>query len=351
MNLKRRLNALPFSRQVFWVTLVSLALLVAFVEVLGDQVLEPLFTSVFSAPPDTAETILWGFGILLPALLCSRLLSRFVERRLDNLATTGARLAAGDLTARIAPPDNNEDAFGKMTTEFNAMAQKLEDLFAAERRLLADISHELRSPLTRLGMALALAERDADDRVRRRLEVMESEVERMNELVAVLLQQGRLSLQSMEKTSVDLSDLLRTVAADAAFEGRATGKIVGGDIEDGLVVQGAAMSLRSLFANMADNALRYTPEGSSVEIHGRRDNGCILVEVRDHGPGVPEDMLEDIFRAFFRVDDSRDRQTGGVGLGLALARQAALAHGGEISAQNVAPGLLIRVVLPARRQE
>ncbi len=342
-------RALPFSRQVFWLTLLLLSIGVFFVEGLGENILEPLLLPSFSEYGEEFETFLWCVGILLPSLFSGWFLSRYVEKKLRGLVKTGERLAGGDLTARIPVPGNPDDAFGKVAESFNVMAQKLEDLFTMERRLLADISHELRSPLTRMGMALALAERGADPAARRHLKTMENDVERMNELVALLLQQGRRSLHSTEQGRIDIGELLRSVASDAVFEGDDSGKSLDFRLEDGLLVQGAGVSLRTLFANVVANALRYTPAGKAVTIRARRENNDIRVEIRDHGPGVPDTMLEDIFHPFFRVDDSRDRETGGVGLGLALARQAAHLHGGSIAARNANPGLLVLISLPTAR--
>ena len=162
MSLKSRWAMLPFSRQVFWATLALLIGIVFFVEVLGETILEPLFTSRFGTFSDLHEGILWCIGIVVPSLGSSWFLSRFVEKKLRGPAEASRRLAEGDLSARIDLRENREDAFGRVAVAFNTMAQKLEDLFTMERRLLADISHELRSPLTRMGMALALAERGAD---------------------------------------------------------------------------------------------------------------------------------------------------------------------------------------------
>ena len=350
MSLKSRWAMLPFSRQVFWATLALLIGIVFFVEVLGETILEPLFTAWFGEFSNLHEGILWCIGIVVPSVGSSWFLSRFVEKKLRGPAEASRRLAEGDLSARIDLKENREDAFGRVAVAFNSMAQKLEDLFTMERRLLADISHELRSPLTRMGMALALAEHIADTPVQRHLETMEKELERMSELVALLLQQGRQSLLSAEQGLIDVGAVLRAVAADAAFEGQDSGKTLDCVLEEGLLVHGGSMSLRTMFANVVNNALRYTPNGASVVVRARKEGEVILVEVRDYGPGVPDSMLEDIFHPFFRVDDSRNRETGGVGLGLALAKQAAHAHGGAITASVATPGLRMLVTLPAAKE-
>ena len=113
------------------------------------------------------------------------------------------------------------------------------------------------------------------------------------------------------------------------------------------MIEGSPVLLRTMLANIVNNALAYAPEDSTIEVSGRKAPGNIIViEVRDYGPGVPARMLEDIFRAFYRVDDSRTRETGGVGLGLAIAKQIVESHGGNIMAENAVPGLLLRVQLP-----
>ena len=350
MNLKARWGSLSFFWQVYWFTVLLVFVIVISVELVGENIFEPVFIYYFGDFTDIHETVLWFASIFMLSPLSGLFLSRFIEKKLSGLAESSVRLAGGDLSARTALAGSASDAFGKLVAHFNTMAQKLEDLFSMERRLLADVSHELRSPLTRMSMALALAEKSADTTTRRHLERIEKEIDTMGELVALLLEQGGHSLQSIEQGMVDVGELLRAVAADVSFEGKEAGKTAQCTVEAPLFVHGNALGLRTLFANIAGNALRYTPPGSTITMRADRHGKNILVTIRDQGPGVPEAMLDDIFRAFFRVDGSRDRNTGGVGLGLAIAKQIAHAHGGSISARNTLPGLELQVSLPALEQ-
>lgn len=344
--MSKRWNALPFFWQVYWVTVALVFGIVVSVELVGETLMAPVFIYFFGAFTDEHETLLWFAAIFLFSPLGGLALSRFVDNKLKSLAESAGRLAGGDFTARAQVTGASTDAFGELRDGFNVMAQKLEDLFLMERRLLADVSHELRSPLTRMSMALALAEKNADPAGRRHLELMAKELEGMSELVTLLLQQGQRSLSSTEQGVVDVGHLLRMVAADASFEGGAAGKQVTCEVADGLMVRGSGIGLRTLFANVVGNALKYTPLGEAVEISAKVRDGQVLAQVRDYGLGVPDAALEDIFQAFFRVDDSRARDTGGVGLGLAIAKQTAYAHGGGIVARNAQPGLLVEITLP-----
>jgi two-component system sensor histidine kinase CpxA len=208
--------------------------------------------------------------------------------------------------------------------------------------LLRDISHELRSPLTRLRVALDLARRD-DGRLGVQFRRMERDIERLDALIGETLQLSRLSGSELTfvRAPVELGDLVNEVVSDARFEASAVGKRIGRSTNDGLVVLGNFELLRRAIDNVVRNAIRFTPAGSNVEVSMRTANECAIVAIRDHGPGVPEDYLNRIFEAFYRVADSRDRETGGVGLGLAITARIMALHGGNASARNAADGGLI----------
>jgi two-component system sensor histidine kinase CpxA len=186
---------------------------------------------------------------------------------------------------------------------------------------------------------------------------MDREVQRLNELIEQLLTLARLQAQSKEPEAetVDVRDLVYEVAADASFEAEAVGrKVVVARTCDGNV-QGNRALLRSALENVVRNAVRHTAESSEVTIEMERVNGAdpqahrLRIGVQDHGPGVPSPALERLFDPFFRVDEGRDRKSGGVGLGLAITRQAMKAHGGTATAQNLSSGgLLIRLELPVQ---
>jgi len=147
---------------------------------------------------------------------------------------------------------------------------------------------------------------------------------------------------------VDLAGLLEAVVADADFEARDGGRRVELDVRDAAVARGSEHLLRSAVENVVRNAVRYTAEGTSVQVELRRREDVALIRVRDHGPGVAEELLADLFEPFYRVEDSRDRGSGGTGLGLAIARRAGQVHDGGVTARNAPDGgLVVELELPA----
>lgn len=349
-SLKNRLADMS----LFWKVYLLAAGLLMVVVILAEATLEPLgealLEGIYGGFKPWHEAVVWVAVILISSLACGYVLSTALTRRLDKMVRASRALARGNLKARLPARGNDKDAFDVLARSFNEMAGAIEDQLRHERRLLADISHELRSPLTRMGIAVELLERRRGEEERAAvLHRLEREVERMNELVAALLVQARERLNGRgEAGIVDLERLLAELAEDFSFQGEAERKTVRARLGVGLVVHGQAGLLQRLFGNILSNAVFYTPPGSEVHLEAALENGTVRVVVRDFGPGVPEDQLEDIFRAFYRVDGSRSRQSGGAGLGLAMAREAALWHGGSVSARNASPGLELTVILPAK---
>ncbi len=221
-------------------------------------------------------------------------------------------------------------------------------LLESKQQLLRDVSHELRSPLTRLQLALSLARRE-DGGVERQLTRIANEADRLEKLIARILKLVRLERpgSAFQGVPVDVGKLLETIAQDVAIEAEARSCTVSVHTEAGLEVSGDPEILRSAFENVIRNAVRYGPSGSAVVVTaGRRD--WIHIKVRDHGPGVPEKDLKLIFEPFYRVDAARDRAGGGEGLGLAIAARAVVVHGGSVEAHNVPDGgLEVAMRLPA----
>ena len=227
---------------------------------------------------------------------------------------------------------------------------RIDDLLTAQRRLIADISHELGSPLTRVNVALGLAFRKAGVEVRPELERIQHEAQRVNELIRQLLLLSELENRAPADPPevVDLTALAREVAADAEFEaGSRRCRVTVGAVGT-FFVRGVPHLLRSAVENIVRNAVRYTAENSEVAIELDRvppgnpaPGNRVLVRVRDQGPGVPPAALTQLFRPFYRVSEARDRQSGGTGLGLAITRQAVEAHGGSVRAANQPGGGLI----------
>jgi two-component system, OmpR family, sensor histidine kinase CpxA len=268
-----------------------------------------------------------------------------------RLREASRRLAAGDLTARAgARLQSRRDEFGDLGRDFDDMAERLEAFLVTERRLLRDISHELRSPLARLGVALGLARQASGPDAAFALDRIEIESERLNELIGRLLTLARLQggEKPFRRSDVDLETLVRGVVADAAFEVREKDRAIRIQEAHEVTVSGDESLLRSAVENVVRNAVRHTASGTEVEVRlttdAEADRQVAVVEVTDHGPGVADDVLAEIFRPFYRVDDARDRVSGGAGLGLAIADGAVRLHDGTIEAAN-APGGGLRVTI------
>jgi two-component system sensor histidine kinase CpxA len=296
--------------------------------------------------------------VLSSGLVCN-FLSWYLAKPIVRLRAATRQLAAGDLSARAGAPPSRRDEVAGLMRDFDTMAERLEKLVNAQSRLLNDISHELRSPLARLNVALGLARRRSGSESDEMLERIELEASRLNELIGRILTLARLEdgEQEVPRTPVPLNELVLSVAEDAEFEAQArrchvrTQISEAGIPEAGWEVRGNASLLHSAIENVVRNAIRYTHEGSSVEIRLQRVEAATgpeaLLQVTDCGPGVPEDALEKLFEPFYRLDDARGRLTGGVGLGLAIAQRAVRFHGGRVSASNRAEGgLLVEIHLP-----
>jgi two-component system sensor histidine kinase CpxA len=236
--------------------------------------------------------------------------------------------------------------------DFDAMAERLENLVNAQSRLLNDISHELRSPLARLNVALGLARQRANSECATMLDRIELEAGRLNELIGRLLTLARMEdgEQRVPSQPVSLDEVVLSVAEDAEFEAQARHCHVHSEIPAGRwEVRGDASLLHSAIENVVRNAIRYTREGSTVEIRLEKTvaGSEAVVRVSDWGHGVPSDALEKLFQPFYRLDDARGRQTGGVGLGLAITERAVRFHGGRVAARNRPEGgLVVEIRLP-----
>jgi two-component system sensor histidine kinase CpxA len=281
-------------------------------------------------------------------------LARYLTSPLRKLQYAARRLATGDLSCRIGSTLNNRhDEIGDLGRDFDFMVEQIDSLVSGQKRLLRDISHELRSPLTRLNVALELARQRAGEQAKEPLNRIELEVGRINDLIGQLLTLARLETQTggREKVKIDLSELVNEIAEDAGFEARGVSRSVRIVACENCVVDGSPELLRSALENVVRNAVRYTAENTEVELSLRKvtdqSGAKAVVTVRDHGPGVPVEDLTKIFEPFYRVADSRDRKTGGIGLGLTITQRAVLFHGGMIEAQNEPQGgLTVRIKLP-----
>jgi two-component system sensor histidine kinase CpxA len=320
------------------------------------------YTLVMGLPP--GPRVFFGpRGMPVPGLIIAVLSSGFVcyllawymTKPVTRLRAATQQLAAGDLTARAGDPKSRRgDEIAGLVRDFDSMAGRLETLVRAQSRLLNDISHELRSPLARLNVALGLARQRSGAESATMLERIELEAGRLNELIGRLLTLARMEdgEQHVPSTPVSLDEVVLSVAEDAEFEAQARHCHVRSEIPAGIwAVRGEASLLHSAIENVVRNAIRYTREGSTVEIHLEKMAGNgreeAVVQVTDCGDGVPPEALEKLFQPFYRLDDARGRQTGGVGLGLAITERAVRFHGGRVTATNRAEGgLMVEIYLP-----
>jgi two-component system sensor histidine kinase CpxA len=320
------------------------------------------YTLVLGLPPGP-RVFIGPRGMPLPALvilvissgIVCYFLSWYLTKPIVRLRAATQQLAAGNLTARSgAPTTRRRDEVAGLMRDFDAMAERLESLVKAQSRLLNDISHELRSPLARLNVALGLARQRSTSESADMLDRIELEASRLNELIGRILTLARLEdgEQEVPRTPVPLGELVVNVAEDAEFEAQARQCHVRTTIPDGeWGVRGNASLLHSAVENVVRNAIRYTHEGTSVEIQLERSEGTngaeAILRVSDSGPGVPPDALGKLFEPFYRLDDARGRLTGGVGLGLAIAERAVRFHRGKVAAFNrVGGGLVVEIRLP-----
>jgi two-component system sensor histidine kinase CpxA len=234
---------------------------------------------------------------------------------------------------------------GRLARTFNQMADKIESLLEGNRRLCIDISHELRSPLTRLRLAVGLARSGSVGA----LQCMETEILRLDELVNTLLDTARAEADrdTLHAESVSVQGLLIDITESCSIEANDRNCRFNVKMIDAGSMEGDPELLRSALENIVRNAIRHSPAGALIDIDATRDSdGTIQVGIRDYGSGVPISSLEKIFQPFYRVESDRSRSTGGTGLGLAIAKRIIAVHGGSVKAENSNPGLRVAVSFP-----
>src|ERR1022692_3797137 len=285
----------------------------------------------------------------LSALICF-LIAHYLSKPIERLRDATHELARGNLDIRAGDNlGNRRDEIADLVRDFDTMAGELRTLIQSERNLLSGVSHELRSPIARIRLALTLA-RDADDVERSEmLDRIEQDTIQLDSMLEQILTVARLE-SGQHKPRFErllLNDIVDDVLHDANFEAAATDATIAFQGESDIQVNGDAGLLRSAVENLVRNAIFYSGRGGKVDVRLSQEDGAALISVRDNGPGVPENALFLMFKPFYRVDDSRGTTTGGMGLGLAIVRNAVLAHGGNVSAKNVAPhGLEVELRVP-----
>jgi two-component system sensor histidine kinase CpxA len=302
---------------------------------------------IISAPPPIAwSAFLPYFALILAVigLLCW-FVARDIVTPLRTLAGAVERFGRGDWSTRVRVA--RRDEIGQLTQAFNEMGGRIETLLAAERRLLQDLSHELRSPLARLNIAIELA-RTADDRDAAAAR-LQREVDRLTSLVGSILEVTRAEGDPASRRSetVRVEALLRDVVQTCQLEADARACRLVIVASTARTLQGDPELLRRALENVVRNAIRYAPAGTDVELRADESPTGLVITVRDAGSGVPAELLPRLSQPFFRVEDARDfSPTGGVGLGLSIAHRAVQLHRGTLVAENAAPGLRVTLTFP-----
>jgi two-component system sensor histidine kinase CpxA len=309
----------------FWATVIGVGITFALTFRLGPQ-----------ATPARYH-LGWAFALLVSGGICY-LLTRYLTGPVLGLRNAARRLAAGELKARASDTKPRHDEIGDLVRDFNFMAGRIEELVSSQRQLISDISHELRSPLARVNATLGVARQCFGENVL--FDRMERDTGRLNEMIGRLLTLARLDMTSTspEMRRTDLKALVSDIVADARWEAGERESPVDFVCDGDCNVDANPDLLRSAVENVIRNAIRYTAHGTAVEVRlecGQGGDGDrAIIRVLDRGPGVPSSELANIFRPFYRVADARDRQSGGAGLGLAIAERVARVHGGSIHAEN-----------------
>ncbi|GHE89665.1 ATP-binding protein [Thalassotalea profundi] len=308
----------------------------------------PHFSSYLMQLPAWARIII----PIIVSMLLAWLLARSLSNPLLKIKSAAAEIGNGKLTTRIAKKTTNRsDELGDLSRSFNQMAEKLEQNINAHQRLLGDVSHELRSPMTRLQMAIGLSLQSIDnkDALTSHLARCELEVSRLDDMIAEVLSLSRLenTLQNLTLQSCDLCALLTSCITDCQYIANEKSITISATMPAKCIIQADNKLITSALSNIITNAVKYSHEHSTIEVLMSVNELMVTIQVVDTGPGVPEESISQLFQPFYRVENARDRGTGGTGLGLAIAQQAILAHNGSIYANNNAPsGLTVTLTLP-----
>jgi two-component system sensor histidine kinase CpxA len=305
--------------------------------------------------PWTGLAIRLILAIFISGLVCY-LLSLYLTQPLRSLRMAAKSIATGNLQTRVGHfRGHNKDEIAALSNEFDRMAEQLQSMVQDKERLLQDISHELRSPIARINIAIELAKNKAGDLAKLELDRMETETSRLNALIGEIMTFARLDQSTTElNTSLtDLPELIDEIIKDANYEFASKGiTLVKGKTEPCQLTVDTRL-LRRAIENIVRNALQYSESGQQVilSVYQKLAKNEVWIDIQDNGPGVPKNQLRNIFNPFYRVDSSRTKKTGGYGLGLSIAARAIILHQGKISARNSPEGgLLVRIRLPLNKK-
>ncbi len=293
-------------------------------------------------------------AILLVAGFFCFWLARQITSPIGKLRIATHGIANEHLNTRVDESVTaRRDELAELGRDFDRMAERIDALVAAQRRLLTDVSHTLRSPLARLSVALGLARQRANPETSQHLDRIEREADRLNTLIGQLLTLARIDseVDRQRRTVFDLAVLVQEVAVDADYEARSHGCAVKFTQDPECPIEGIPQMLRGAIENVLRNAVRHTADGTDVEVAVRSErvqgHSRAIIQVRDHGAGVPKDELASIFLPFYRSAEGICRDPDGTGLGLAITERAFRFHGGTATAENIpGGGLVVSLELP-----
>ena len=291
-----------------------------------------------------------GIAILLSGIVCFGL-ARYLSNPIRKLQRAAKKLSQGALDTRVSEAiGNRRDEIADLGQDFDQMAGRLQGLVINQKQLLSDISHELRSPLARMQLAVGLARKKLGSNAPTEIDRIEQETERLNELVGQSLTLSRLDAgaEYAKDDFIDMGELLQNIISDCDFEASEQDKSVNLKIDKSFTINANGELLHRALENIIRNAIRYTEVDTSVDVHlYQSDKSHFKITVTDAGPGVPDNQIADLFEPFVRLSQARDRDSGGYGLGLAIAKRAIVFHQGQISARNIDnSGLLVEIILP-----
>jgi signal transduction histidine kinase len=301
-----------------------------------------LFTWDYSRRMHTTHLLLLGLllALMTAVVHITHVVLRGLLRPLVNLGAGVRQVSAGDLDVRL--PEETNDEFGALTRAFNQMARRVREMVRARDQLLLDVSHELRSPLTRMKVALEMEPPGANrDR-------MAADLAEMSTMVTELLELERLRGGGIRTERRPLAPLLRDVVDRLGDRGPGVQLFLP---DEDLFVPIDSERMRTVFRNLIENAVKYAlPDSRPIAVRAFQDGHTVTAEIVDDGPGIPAEDLAQVFEPFFRVDRSRSKRTGGYGLGLSICQRVVAAHGGMLSVRNNAGrGATFTVTLPAAR--